>query len=235
MVLAYLIGSFPTGVVIGKLFFAKDPRKGGSGASGATNVARQFGKKAGAFVTLIDAGKGALAVFLSQRLYLQFLKEGFGDNFFITSEAAAMAAAVCVVIGHVVPVFAGFKGGKGVATGAGALAALAPGAGLASALVFAFVLGLTGIVSLSSIAAALAYPLGLVCGIGGSERRPWLLYGSALLACLIIATHRSNLRRIMKGEEKAFEGLRFLRKKPMHTAAQNTDTASKDNNTKNER
>jgi glycerol-3-phosphate acyltransferase PlsY len=204
MLLSYLIGSFPTGLVIGRMLYKKDPRDGGSGATGATNVARQFGKKAGILVMLIDAAKGALAVYIALSLCTELLALEHGEAIHVLCEAARITAALCVVIGHIFPIFAAFKGGKGVATGAGALLAIAPIPGIASAVAFALILGLTKIVSLSSMVAALAYPVALAFGQHGSLASPVLFWGSVLMACIVLFAHRSNIVRILKGEEKSF-------------------------------
>ena len=201
---AYLIGSFPTGVIVGKLFFGKDPRAGGSGASGATNIFRQFGAAAGIAVTLVDVAKGGLAVIVASTL---------GHASTASPEMARIGGALFAVIGHVYPVFAGFRGGKGVATGAGALLVIAPLAASFSAIAFVLILGLTGIVSASSIAAALILPAAIALGAAGSPPSAWLLVFSLLLAAFVVFAHRANIQRMIGGREKAFERLRFLRRK----------------------
>ena len=204
-VAAYLLGSFPTGLIVGKLFFRKDPREGGSGASGATNIFRQFGAAAGIAVTVVDVAKGALAVLASSAL---------GVSSGVPRQLLEIGGAVFAVLGHVYPIFAGFRGGKGVATGAGALLSIAPGAALFSAIGFLLTLGITGIVSASSIAAAVILPISVALGATGSPPEPWILGFSAVLALFVIYTHRANIRRILKGQEKAFDKLSFLRRKP---------------------
>lgn len=197
---AYLIGSFPTGVVVGVLFFRRDPRKGGSGASGATNVARQFGKAAGILVGAADMGKGATVVAVGR--------------LFASVPEAGILAAVFVVLGHIFPVFAGFRGGKGVAAGAGALLALAPGPALASGAVFGLCLGLTGIVSLSSLLAAFVFPVSLGIGIAlGWARMSWLFAGSVFLFLTVAFAHRGNIKRLLAGKEGSFDAARFLRRR----------------------
>ncbi|MHB0897337.1 MAG: glycerol-3-phosphate 1-O-acyltransferase PlsY [Spirochaetales bacterium] len=200
---AYLIGSFPTGVIVGKLFFGKDPRAGGSGASGATNIFRQFGPAAGIAVTFVDVAKGGLAVMVASTL----AADSMGSP-----EVARIGGALFAVIGHVYPVFAGFRGGKGVATGAGALLVIAPGAAFFSAIGFALVLGLTGIVSASSITAALILPAAIAFGAAGKPPSSWLLVFSLLLAGFVAFAHRANIRRILQGREKSFDKLKFLRR-----------------------
>jgi glycerol-3-phosphate acyltransferase PlsY len=208
---AYLIGSFPTGVVVGRLFFRRDPRKGGSGVSGATNVARQFGKAAGFFVSAADMGKGAAAVALGR---LIFGAPAASQSVFDAAGLAGVLAAICAVFGHIFPIFAGFRGGKGVAAGAGALVALAPGPALVSGAAFGLCLGFTGIVSLSSLLAAFAFPASLGIGIAlGLTEVSWLFGGSILLALVVLFTHRKNIKRLWAGEEKVFEKARFLRRR----------------------
>jgi len=202
-VAAYLIGSFPTGVIVGKLFFGKDPRAGGSGASGATNIFRQFGAAAGIAVTIVDIAKGGVAVMVSSAL---------GATSMISPAMAQVGGALFAVIGHVYPVFAGFRGGKGVATGAGALLVIAPGAALFSAIGFALVLGFTGIVSASSITAALILPAAIAFGAAGTPPSAWLLIFALFLAVFVAFAHRANIRRILKGQEKSFAKLKFLRR-----------------------
>jgi len=186
---------------VGKLFFGADPRKGGSGASGATNIFRQFGAAAGIGVSIMDLGKGALAAFLcpvlgvSAAAWLAVDSQTF-------STLLRIAGALLAVLGHVYPVFAGFKGGKGVATGAGAILLIAPGAALFSALGFVIVLGLTRIVSASSMTAAIVLPIAVAFGAAGSPPSAWLLGFTLLLALFVLFTHRKNIQRILKGEEK---------------------------------
>lgn len=204
IILAYLAGSFPTGLVVGKLFFGKDPRQQGSKATGATNIFRVFGAKAAIPVVFVDVGKGALAVFLAAWV---------GKNSALPREALQVAGAVAAMVGHVFPVFAGFRGGKGVATGAGALIVMAPVAAIFCALGFLLVVGLTGIISASSITAALILPIAIALGAQGSPPNPWLLGLGIAIAVFIVFTHRANIGRILRGEEKAFEQFRFLRRK----------------------
>lgn len=199
---SYLAGSFPTSIVVGRLFFGKDIRKEGSGNAGGTNAFRVFGPAAGFAVVAVDVGKGALAALLFSRL---------GSPSGLPAEALALLCGSAAVAGHVWTLFAGFRGGKGVATAAGALFAAAPLPAAFAALAFALVLLSTGIVSLSSLAAALAFPASLLAALAlGRPVSPILLGFSLLLAPLIFYTHRSNLARLRRGEEKRFERLRVL-------------------------
>jgi glycerol-3-phosphate acyltransferase PlsY len=203
IVAAYLIGSFPTGVIVGRLFFKKDPRDGGSGASGATNMFRQFGAAAGIAVSLVDVAKGSLAVIVCAALGLAAFPDGLLP--------LKMAGSLASVLGHVYPIWAGFRGGKGVATGGGAILAIAPGATLWAALGFLLVLGSTGIVSASSITAALVLPVAVALGAAGRPASPWMLGFAVLLAVFVVFTHRANIGRILKREEKSFDKVKFLR------------------------
>jgi acyl phosphate:glycerol-3-phosphate acyltransferase len=190
---AYLLGSISWSYLIVRAVRGRDVRTVGSGNAGATNAMRAAGKGAGLAVLLLDAGKGAAAVAGARALGV--------------SPGVAGAAAVAVVLGHVYPVFFGFRGGKGVATSAGAMGALAP-LPLALALgVFALVVAWKRYVSLGSVAAGVAFPLLiLLC-----DRLGWARYagggGAAVLAAgaalglLILGKHGANLSRVRAGTE----------------------------------
>lgn len=197
--LSYLAGSFPTSIVVGRLFFGFDIRTKGSGNAGGTNSFRVLGWKAGLVVVIVDVGKGALAALFISRL-------GLSSGWPV--ELLGLIAGFAAVAGHVWTIFAGFRGGKGIATAAGALVAIAPLPTGLAALVFALVLLSTGIVSLSSLAAALVFPLSLVAlGLFGLPPSPWLLGFACLLAPFIFFTHRSNIGRLLKGTENRFDHL----------------------------
>ncbi len=201
IMLAYLIGSIPSAVWIGKIFSGIDVREHGSGNAGATNVIRVLGFKAGIPVLLFDVFKGWFAVQLS----------GFFPHEFLSADGyiwLRIGLAVVAVIGHIFPVFAGFKGGKGVATLAGVGIALYPFALLIVICIFIFTLSVSKFVSLSSILAALAFPF-VVYFITGVTN-PGLLILSVLVAIFIPVSHRKNIRRLWKGEEPKFN---FSRKK----------------------
>ncbi len=200
--LSYLLGSFPTSIVVGRVFFRRDIRKEGSGNAGGTNTFRVFGWKAGILVVLVDVGKGVAAALLVSRL-------AAGGP--LSTDALRLAAGTAATIGHVWTVFAGFRGGKGVATAAGTLAAVAPLPFLAA--LAAFTLGIlsTGIVSVGSLSAAVVFPLSAVAlRLAGYPVSDTLLGFSVLLAPLIFWTHRKNIRRLARGEENRFEKLRIL-------------------------
>jgi glycerol-3-phosphate acyltransferase PlsY len=185
LALAYLAGSLPFSFLVARAFGVKDVRRVGSGNVGATNVLRSAGRAAGLLAFLLDAGKGAAASLAAARL--------------APSDAALPAwAALAAVVGHMYPVWLRFQGGKGVATGLGAFAPLAPRAALAAVVAFAAVAWVTRYVSLGSVAGALALVL-LAWLLGG----PAPVVGSALVAAgLIVLRHRSNLKRILGGTER---------------------------------
>jgi glycerol-3-phosphate acyltransferase PlsY len=182
---AYLIGSIPFSFLVARAFGVPDVRRVGSGNVGATNVLRNAGRMAGALALVLDLGKGAAATALAGRL-------APGDA------ALPAAAAFAAVVGHMYPVWLRFEGGKGVATGLGAFAPLAPKAALGALFAFGLVAAATRYVSLGSGAGALAMA-GLVLAARG--RDPVAL-AAAATAALVVFRHRSNLRRILGGTER---------------------------------
>lgn len=204
LALSYLLGSFPTSIVVGKVFFRRDIRMEGSGNAGGTNTFRVFGWKAGVLVVLVDVGKGIAAALLVSRLAADTV---------LPPDAVRLAAGTAATIGHVWTVFAGFRGGKGVATAAGTLAATAPLPFLAALAAFSLGILSTGIVSVGSLAAAAVFPLAaLAFRAAGFPVSDVLLGFAFLLAPLIVWTHRKNIRRLIRGEENRFEKLRLLAK-----------------------
>ena len=193
---AYLLGSIPSAVWIGKMIYGIDVRQHGSGNAGATNVIRVLGYKAGIPVMLIDILKGWLAV----QLPLWISVPGMTDEMLIY---VRIAAALAAVLGHVYPVYVGFKGGKGVGTIAGAGISLFPLSLLIVLGIFIVVLATTHFVSLSSIIASIAFPLVVFFILG--VRHPGLVGLSILVAVFIPATHRKNIKRLIKGEENKFD------------------------------
>ena len=184
--LPFLLGSVPFGYVIGKLK-GVDVRNYGSGNIGATNVSRVLGKKYGALVLLLDALKGALPV-LAVKL------SGLPEEY-------QVLAGLFAVLGHCFSPFMKFKGGKGVATGLGAFLVISPKVTLLALFVFLLVFLLTRYVSLSSITAALSYPL-LYKFLEGESELSFILV--SLTAAVIVVKHYSNIVRLLKGEEKKF-------------------------------
>lgn len=200
VLISYLCGSFPTSIVVGKIFFHKDIRNYGSGNAGGTNTVRVFGWKAGLLVITVDILKGAIPV-----LFIAQLPPFNGSaSALLSPDATALSAGVAAVIGHIWTVFASFRGGKGVATAAGMIAALYPLAFGITLLVFVFTVLLSGIVSLASMVSAVFFPA-LLFALhlsGAASYSPLLLWISLPIALLILFTHRANIRRLIRGEEK---------------------------------
>ena len=185
VILSYLLGSVPSGLIIGKVS-GLDVRKAGSGNIGATNVARLLGKTGGLLTLVADMAKGLIPVLAVQQM-------GLGDPI-------AALVGIAAFVGHLYPVFLNFKGGKGVATGFGVLLGLAPLAATILLVIFAAVAFSTRIVSLSSMVTAVAAPLLL-----------WLFYYSptyimmaTLMAIMIVFRHYANIQRLLNGTEPRF-------------------------------
>jgi len=188
---AYLLGSIPTAVWWGKRYYGIDVREFGSGNSGATNTFRVLGKKAGIPVLVIDIFKGTAAVLLAH-----FAPFVFDTNEFVNLE---LGLGIAVLIGHVFPLFAGFRGGKGVATILGVVICLTPITSLLVLLVFMIVLLSTRYVSLSSMTAGLSFPFFL--NIVLKNQNQILLLFSVFVAILLIITHKKNISRLLKKQE----------------------------------
>lgn len=191
----YLLGSIPTSVWVGKIFHGIDVREHGSGNAGATNVIRVLGWKTGIPVMIVDIGKGWLAASLPLLFELADKDSGLMISLKIITGMAAMT-------GHVYPVFAGFRGGKGVGTTFGVLLSLNPWLTLSCLGVFLAVLFLTGYVSVSSMSAGVAFPL-LLFTVFTTPSITFKIF-SVVVAIALILTHRSNIRRLLKGEESKF-------------------------------
>ncbi len=189
LVLAYLLGAVPSGLLVVQALTGQDVRRLGSGNIGATNVVRAAGWKAGLAVLLLDAGKGYLAVWLAGRI---------GEDS-ATWLAAAMAAAVA---GNTLNVFLRLRGGKGFATAAGAMLALAPLPAAALAVVFFVTAAVTRHVSAGSIAAAISAPFAIWI-IEHPGPSPVALVAAA--AALILYRHAGNIRRLREGSEPVFK------------------------------
>ena len=195
LVLAYLIGSIPTSVWIGRVFHGIDVRQKGSGNAGATNTIRVLGWKAGVPVLLFDVFKGWFAVYMINFLPLEFT----GVSFMVWAKIALAASAV---LGHIFPVYIGFKGGKGVATLLGVGIALYPVAVWFVVLLFVLVLLLSRIVSLSSVIASVSFPLIVI--LFDFTGHLSLIILSVAVGVFVPLTHLSNIKRLLKGEEKPF-------------------------------
>jgi len=183
VLLGFLLGSIPSGVLLARLA-GVDPRRGGSGNIGATNVARLAGLRFGIATLLADAGKGAAAVLVA-RLTGQ-------------SETVAASAGLAAVLGHLYSPSLGFRGGKGVATSAGSLLVLVPAAALGCIATFAVVLGFDRRVSVASVSGALVAPI--ASGLLQGWATPSTAAATAM-ALLVVTRHRSNLRRLLAGTE----------------------------------
>lgn len=195
VLVGYLLGSVPFSYLVVRLHRGIDVRTVGSRSAGATNVLRASGKCAALLALLLDVAKGATAVLVARTLEV-------GDWWLA-------AAAVAAVAGHVLPVFLGFRGGKGVATAAGVLATLVPWAGLGALAVFVVTVAWKRYVSLASISAAASLPLlvggrwwsGAFRDADGLDGGPALLAGVVAIATLVIVKHRANLLRLRAGTE----------------------------------
>ncbi|WPU95946.1 glycerol-3-phosphate 1-O-acyltransferase PlsY [Mucilaginibacter sabulilitoris] len=204
LILAYLCGSIPTAVWIGLAFYDIDVREYGSGNAGATNTFRVLGKKAGIPVMMLDILKGWTATNLAY--FIGVSTTGPYNSVAYTNYALALGVAA--VMGHLFPIFAGFRGGKGVATLFGMILAIHFHAALLCVVVFVLVLLITRYVSLSSIAAAFTYPIG-VSFIFPTSIRSVVIYGMCI-CLLILVTHQKNIERLLKGKESK---VNFFKKK----------------------
>lgn len=213
-ILAYLLGSIPSAVWVGRTFYGIDVREYGSGNAGATNTFRVLGKKAGIPVLLMDIGKGYLAVQMATilSLYLGDLNQlaFIGNTFDFAAIKTPMpgtqqfvnfklALGVCALIGHIFPVYVGFRGGKGVATTLGIVTGVHPKAALICALIFLVSFLITHYISFSSMLAGFSFPAII-----------WLVFGETIttmnvfammVAIIILITHQKNIERLFKGEE----------------------------------
>ncbi|HNT42343.1 MAG TPA: glycerol-3-phosphate 1-O-acyltransferase PlsY [Tenuifilaceae bacterium] len=199
--LAYLMGSIPTSVWVGKIFYGVDVREHGSGNAGATNTIRVLGLLPGIVVFIVDVLKGYLAVRLLYLTDFYIPKTGMFINFQLILGIAAM-------IGHIFPIFAQFRGGKGVAVLSGVVFALHPYATLIVFGIWIVSVIITGYVSLSSMIAGFSFPLILIFVYRTTN--PSLILFAFILAILMLFTHQKNIERLFKGEESKFH----LKKKP---------------------
>ena len=185
---AFLIGAFPTGYLLARIVKKIDIREYGSGNVGATNVSRTLGKGPGIFVLAVDFAKGLLPVIIFSKLFFHN-----ADNQWIAAWIGFAA-----VIGHVYNPFLGFKGGKGVATGAGAVCAVNPGIFLMAILMWLVIFAITKIVSISSLGSSIAMVIS--CLFYPMDLKVRIFF--ALMCLLAFWTHRSNISRLLKGEEQ---------------------------------
>jgi acyl phosphate:glycerol-3-phosphate acyltransferase len=203
--LAYLLGSVPTGYLLVKLFRHEDIRSVGSGNIGATNVLRSGGKGLGATTFLLDVLKGAAAVWLGAMLASYLLPN-------LPFRDAEAIAAISAVLGHMFPVWLGFRGGKGVATGFGVFLVAAPLAALSAIALFTIVLLITRYVSLASILGAASFPVFAYFMVRG-EKSALYIAAQIIVSLLIIIKHHQNIGRLISGTESRF-GARAHERKP---------------------
>ena len=213
VLIPYLLGSLSFSVIVSKGLYHQDIRSFGSGNAGMTNVLRTFGKKAAALTIVGDIGKGVVAVLLAK----WFFQSSFatGQTYFWGSILGMYLAAFFAVIGHVYPLYFGFKGGKAVSVATGTIVAISPVMVLPLLVVFFGVLAAKKMVSLSSICCAAAYPVVtfLYYAVVRKDEVPAIVtatVGAAIMGVLVIWLHRSNIQRIRNGTEYKF----FQKKRP---------------------
>jgi glycerol-3-phosphate acyltransferase PlsY len=195
LIVSYLLGSIPTSVWVGRAFFNTDVRNHGSGNAGATNAIRVLGWKAGLIVMIVDVSKAIAAACL---VYLiPWLK---GNPTYLHNLQALLGLSA--IFGHIFPIFAGFRGGKGVATVFGAMIVISFPATLMSFTIFAIIILLTRYVSLGSILAGIMFPVGLILIL--KVQYQLVIYFSLLVPFIILLTHRKNIGRLFRNEERKF-------------------------------
>ncbi len=204
IILSYLIGSIPTSVWVSKYFFGVDIRDYGSGNAGATNTYRVLGSRWGTFVMIVDVVKGIIATSLYILIPYYLHDELERTNFMVGLGLAA-------VLGHIFPIFAEFKGGKGVATLFGMVVAIQPIVAICCVGVFLLVLFLTRFVSLSSILAAVAFAVFIL--FIWNEKETLYRFFAVAVALMVILTHQKNINRILKGTESKVPILKYRDRK----------------------
>jgi glycerol-3-phosphate acyltransferase PlsY len=212
LIICYLIGSIPSAVWIGKFFYDIDVREFGSGNAGATNTFRVLGKKAGIPVLLIDVFKGWISVNLAHLI----TSSAPGSAAFVNLQ---LALGIAALIGHVFPVYVGFRGGKGVATLLGIVMAIHLQAALISIGIFILVLIIFKYVSLASIIASFTFPFSLIVICGTDV--PALVVFSLFIALLVLITHQKNIERLLNHQESKAQ---LLKKSKAKFESSNTST-----------
>ncbi len=191
-IFAYLAGSIPTAVWYGKIFHGIDVRQHGSGNAGATNSLRTLGKKAGIIVLIVDFLKGFLAVKAASLFSTE------------TDSILPLIMGLAVIAGHIFPIFAQFRGGKGVATAMGVLVATFPWAALGCVVVFMIIVFATKYVSLASLLGALAFPIQLTFNLWNDNADKYAIGFAWLIFIVLAVMHRQNIQRLLKGTESKF-------------------------------
>lgn len=204
MIVAYLLGSIPTSVWVGQWFYGIDVREHGSGNAGANNTFRILGPRAGVPVLLVDALKGYLATALV--VFVPFIAKGTPQEMNLK-----ILLGILAVVGHIFPIFAQFRGGKGVATLLGMVIALHPLAAASSLVVFVVILMTSRIVSLSSMSAGVMFPVFLI-EVYNVQFISMVIF-SITAAVTLLITHRKNIERIIKREESKANIYKFMKKK----------------------
>lgn len=199
MLTAYLTGAIPSSIILGRITRGIDIRRYGSGNAGASNAIRVLGWKIGVIVALLDVGKGVAATLLISGIRL--------DTLSLPLDLVRIIAGFCAIVGHIWTIFAGFRGGKGVATGGGMIFSLVPLPAVICLVIFILVLLTVRIVSVASISTALSLPLIILIlkSRFGAAISDLLLYFTIGTALLILYTHRTNIRRLLRGEESRFK------------------------------
>jgi acyl phosphate:glycerol-3-phosphate acyltransferase len=200
ILLAYMLGSIPSSVWISKYFFGIDIRDYGSGNAGATNTYRTLGAKWGTIVMVMDMLKGFAAVKLSYLISHYTTNELHQTNF-------QLGLGMAAVLGHIFPLWADFKGGKGVATLFGMVLGIQPNVALLTVAVFLLVLYLTRYVSLSSILAAVMFPVFILAIY--NEPEPWYRVFAIVVGAMVVITHQKNIQRLVKGVESRANILKY--------------------------
>lgn len=186
MIVAYILGSIPNALWIGKVFKGIDVREHGSKNTGSTNAARVLGAKLGILTLILDISKGAIPTLIATML--------------LDSSINVILVGICAILGHSFSIFMKFKGGKAVATTVGVFIVLVPGAILLAAVIFFLVFGITRYVSLSSMIGAISLPIWIMIFY---KNIPLTIFG-IIIAILIIVRHKSNIQRLLNGTESKF-------------------------------
>jgi glycerol-3-phosphate acyltransferase PlsY len=202
IVIAYLIGSIPTAVWVSKWFFSIDIREYGSGNAGATNTFRVLGSRWGTFVMIVDVLKGvaATSLYILLPYYMNMTNEWDRTNFMVGLGLAA-------VLGHIFPIWANFRGGKGVATLFGMILAIQPMVAVYCVGIFLLVFYLTRFVSLSSILASIAFAVFILFIF--NEKEPLYRAFAIAVALLVVLTHQKNITRLLRGSESKVPILKY--------------------------
>ena len=195
IIVAYILGSVPNALWIGKVFKGIDIREHGSKNTGSTNAARVLGAKLGILTLILDISKGAIPVALSL-----FMKANLLENITGISNLDFIMIGIFAIVGHSFSIFMKFKGGKAVATTVGVFIVLVPKALLLAAAVFFVIFALTRYVSVSSITAAISLPIFIFFLYGDI---PYTVFGG-IITILIIVKHKSNIQRLLNGTESRF-------------------------------